>query len=110
MRWSIVTSAAIFILAGLLWLSCKKSQPPTSPDTTTSEPAQYRHAFFPLAVGNCWTYDDTVVALPDTVVRLYTMTLTGFNIDSMGLWWNFTFDSGGIGESALMEKMTVYII
>lgn len=38
------------------------------------------------------------------------MTLTGFNIDSMGLWWNFTFDSGGIGESALMEKMTVYII
>lgn len=108
----------LFVLAAALLGACLDPEP-------DREPTQYRDAFFPMAVGNSWTYHDTLIvpdasgdtSLNDTLSSVVRLEITRYRIDSTGAtWWTFatssTFLTPGALRSSAFELMqrgdTVY--
>jgi len=83
--------------------ACKKDNPV---DTGSGpEPTEFRHAFYPMAVGNSWVYADTSQTLSGPVYSVHTVRITGWHRDSLGVWWNFESNKQGTSISyELMEK------
>ncbi len=63
-------------------LSAMQCSDGTSPGTVAAS-----SSLIPLAVGNVWTYADTVVRSTGTSVDTFQVTITGVRADSSGIWW-----------------------
>ena len=85
--------------------SCKKDSPTVSSTSDTTEPLGFREAFYPMAVGNSWTYIDSTITDSQTTVSVYTDTIIGYHNYIFGTDWKFLRRSGGkaIGGYSLIE-------
>ena len=103
MKFNILLKYLVFwglILAG--W-ACKKDTPIDS--NFGPEPTDLRHAFYPMAVGNTWTYADTSQTVGGPVYSVSTLRITGWRRDTLGVWWKFESAKQGTNSSyELMER------
>jgi hypothetical protein len=101
--------AAIFLSLDLT--SCKKNSPTDSGISDTTEPLGFREAFYPMAVGNSWTYADSIFTDSLATVSVYTDTIIGYHNYTFGTEWKFSRRSDGmtITNYSLIEiNDTVY--
>jgi hypothetical protein len=55
--------------------------------TTPPEPMEFRQALIPLAVGNEWTYVDSLFSGETVSVETYTVLVSSFRYDNARAWW-----------------------
>jgi len=55
--------------------------------TIPPEPTEYRQALIPLAVGNEWTYTDSLFSSDSVSVETYTLAVSGFRFENDKVWW-----------------------
>jgi hypothetical protein len=55
--------------------------------TTPAEPTEFRQALIPLAVGNQWTYVDSLFTGSTVSVDTYTVLVSSFRFESGKVWW-----------------------
>lgn len=51
------------------------------------EPTEFRKALFPLAVGNKWTYTDSLFSGGSVSAETYTIVVSGFRFENGKVWW-----------------------
>lgn len=68
----------------LLAYGCKDT---STSVTTPPEPVEFRQALFPLAVGNEWTYVDSLFSGQAVSVETYTLTVSTFRFENGKVWW-----------------------
>lgn len=85
-RWRVQTMnrLAYFTIFILLPIGCKES---TTSVTKLPEPVEFRQAFIPLAVGNKWTYRDSLFSGDSISTETYTIRVSSFRYDNGKVWW-----------------------
>lgn len=73
-------SIAILLVFG----GCKSDISSVNP---TDEPMEFRQALFPLAVGNEWTYIDSLFTGDSVSIDTYTIVVSGFRFENGKVWW-----------------------
>ena len=93
----------VIIALILVGFACKKDNSVVPvPDP---EPTEFRHAFYPLAVGNTWLYTDTTETFAGPVYGTDTLKITSWRRDSLGVWWKFRWIKLGVENTyELMER------
>lgn len=80
-----ILTAAAFLLLALN--GCK--------DDSTSvlsppEPTEFRNSLIPFAVGNRWTYIDSLFTDSPVAVETYSMSVVGFRRENGLVWWQLS--------------------
>lgn len=75
---------AYFTIFILLPIGCKES---TTSVTNPPEPVEFRQALIPLAVGNRWTYRDSLFSGDSISTETYTIRVSSFRYDNGKVWW-----------------------
>jgi len=92
----IITLLLIFIFG-----SCESESP-------TEVGPSYVNSFYPMAIGNSWTYIDSTFLPTDTIVYSQRYFIVSSRNDSLGTWWRFHYQTNSDTDSyfayELMEK------
>jgi hypothetical protein len=85
-QWRVQTMnrLANFMIIILLPLGCKES---STSVTNPPEPVDFRQALIPLAVGNQWTYRDSLFAGDSISTETYTVRVSSFRYENDKVWW-----------------------
>lgn len=92
--------ATVLIMGG----GCVDNEPEGRCPEATCGPYESRDAFFPLAVGNSWTFTDSLITDSGGSVESFTVAITGRDSGTLyshggpeGLWWDaeMTWPSAG---------------
>jgi hypothetical protein len=78
-RLSIFSTCLLLVAGG-----CKDSG---TSITTPPEPTEFRQALIPLAVGNQWTYVDSLFTGSTVSVDSYTVIVSSFRFEGGKVWW-----------------------
>lgn len=86
---------AIHFLAGfflpLVLAGCLSSESESRCPEPECGPLEFRDAFFPMAVGNSWTFTDSLFTDSGTAVGGYVRSVLSYQTDTSGTtWWEFT--------------------
>lgn len=94
-RWRSTTpprGIMLLVLATVLIMGggCVDNEPEGRCPEATCGPYESRDAFFPLAVGNSWTFSDSVWTDSGVTVQGFTRSVHAYQADSSGeTWWHF---------------------
>ncbi len=81
MRSPLCTALVFLVLA---FAGCKDEA--TSPDSRP-EPVEFRNALLPFALGNQWTYVDSLFTESSVSVETYSVAVIDFRIEGDNVWW-----------------------
>lgn len=78
-RLSLYSIVFLVIIGG-----CEIDNTPVNPP---SEPTEFRYALLPLAVGNEWTYTDSLFTSDSVSVETHTLTVSSYRFENGKVWW-----------------------
>lgn len=77
-------------LVAVLLAGCTQAEGESRCPESECGPFEFRDAFFPMAVGNTWTFVDSLFTDSGVTVQGYTRSISSRQTDSSGTtWWHF---------------------